>query len=151
MSKHRIISIDFGNTIVHRKNGVFVAKPHALNTIRRLVNHTWTAGVYIISKVNEKQQEEVMTWLCDHDFYNKVGIDAVNVYFCKERKEKGEICSSLGITHHIDDRPEVMAHLSLAVSKYMFNPVPEDVVKYYNQIDNACIVTSWLDVERRLL
>jgi len=147
----RTIGIDFGKTLTYvplrmTKRILF---PNALEVIIRLLNEKHT-HVYIISKANPEQRKMVETWLQNNDFYNRSGLPEEHVYFCEKRPEKANICRRLGVTHHIDDRPEVMAHLDKDIKKFMINPVPKDVVKFYNRIHNAKIVTNWLEIEMEL-
>lgn len=146
----RIIGIDFGNTIASGPKDVKKTEhPDAIRVIKRLVDAENTQ-VCIISKVNAPQRVEVLTWLRENDFYNRTGLTVDDVYFCENRSDKGEICDRLGVTHHIDDRPEVMAYVGRKIVKYLYNPVPEDLVKFYNKIHNATIVANWLEIERHL-
>lgn len=48
-------------------------------------------------------------WLEHHDTFDRTGIDADRVRFCRRRADKATICAELGLTHFIDDRIDVLA------------------------------------------
>lgn len=156
---NRVIGVDFGNTLTIRLPGKDrivrpaweerLYLPDALRVIKRLIADESTR-IYIISKVNEEEKKMVSEWLDKNNFYGDVGLTKEDVFFCQERNQKGNICRDLGVTHHIDDRPEVMAHLDPSIKKYLFNPHPEDVVTFFNQLNNVKIVSNWNEVEHNL-
>lgn len=145
-----ILGLDFGLTVVDTRHYPRVAFPNAIRVIRRLVKER-ADKVYIISKVNETQKESVENWIQENDFFAITGIPSANIRFCAERKEKGEICRVLGVTHHIDDRPEVMAHLNKGIKKYLFQPESIDVVTFFNVLKNTKILHDWLEIEKELI
>jgi hypothetical protein len=139
-----ILGIDFGNTIAVKRNGVHIGWPLAESSIRQFVEQGIT--VHIISKVNERQKKEVENWMLSEGFFEETGVPSANLHFCEHRNQKGQIAINLGITHHIDDRPEVMMHMPEEVCKYLFNPEPSEVVKFFNQMQNTMIVNDWEEV-----
>lgn len=139
-----ILGIDFGKTIVAiPDNGVKYDFPNAINVIARCVK-TYKK-VYIISRVTPAQKIRLLKWVEDNDFCNRTGIPLENFNFCEEREEKAPIAHRLGITYMIDDRPEVMYFMGDKIKKILFNPDPNDIIKW-NQID-AIKVTSWFEIE----
>lgn len=144
----QVIGIDFGKTITYKLvDGERTTYPHALRVIHRLVQAPHTK-VVIISKVDDEQMKRALKWIEVNDFYNNTGLVRSDIFFCKERYEKSNIAREIGVTHHIDDRPEVMAHMDPGVHKYLFNPIATDVVTFFNQLVNTRIVESWLEIER---
>lgn len=143
-----ILGIDFGNTIAVKRCGVHIEYPFALSSIRELVKEGVT--VHIISKVDDRQKREVENWILVNDFFEETKVPKNNLHFCERRDQKGEIAIKLGITHHIDDRPEVMAHMPKAVKKYLFCPDPKDVVKYFNNLHNTMIVKDWMEITNEI-
>ena len=145
-----VIGIDFGNTITYKPaDGPRVCYPDALRVIRRMVDAPDTS-VYIISKVDEEQEKRAKAWIDLSNFYLHTGLTPANVHFCRERAEKGAIARDLGLTHHIDDRPEVMAFMPPSVFKYLYEPIPEDVVVWFNKLLNTQVVNNWLEVEEKI-
>lgn len=157
-----VLGIDFGNTIVRRvaagekhlflSEGEMFQQDNAYNCIIRLISERFGAdNVHLISKVSETGEARVREWLRANDFF-LTGFNMDNLHFCRERRDKGEICKRLGVTHMIDDRPEVMVSCSGIVRwKYLFRPSPRDVDQFKAellQMTGLKTVTSWWDVER---
>lgn len=85
--------------------------------------------VWLVSKCRPKVQEKTLRWFDHHDFYEKTGIPRGNVRFCLERPQKADHCRQLGITHFIDDREDVLAHLDGVVPfRFLFGPQTRPVV-----------------------
>lgn len=58
-----------------------------------------------------------------HRFFERTGIPPDNLRFCIERSQKAGHCASLGITHFIDDRADVLDHLEgVVLHRYLFGP-----------------------------
>jgi len=142
-----ILGIDFGDTIEsHNNEGEKVENPRAMEVIARCVKQC--RATYVISKVNPRQLAGLTKWCLDHDFFHKTNLPIQNMRFCEKRYDKGPIASGLCITHMIDDRPEVMAHMPRSVVKILFNPIVKDV-EYWKQ-DGCIIVYSWTEIENIL-
>ena len=143
------IGIDFGNTIVYNDKSHHLKKafPHALKVIKKLAARY---PVHIVSRVDARQKIEVKRWMKDNNFFVKTGIPEANVHFCSERHQKGGICFILQITHFIDDRPEVVAHLDDEVNAYLFRPNMNDYVKFGDIMatKKVAIVHHWKDIEK---
>lgn len=147
----RVVGIDFGNTIFYKENETKIVYPDALRVIRRMTN-TPNMHVHIISKVDEDQERRAKIWIDEVNFSAETGVSRENIHFCREREDKAAIADKLGVQYHIDDRPEVMVHMNVSIQKYLFRPVPEDVVKYFNRLlfHHVRVVTSWKEVELAL-
>jgi hypothetical protein len=135
------LSIDFGDTIVRRVNGVQTPFDGAIMAISTFVQ--MEIPVYIISKVDEQQKIGVLSWLKESDFHKITGVDEANVFFCEKRSQKAYIASNLGITHHVDNRPDVFTNMDPHVRKYLFNPKPEEVVEFFNLLYNTVLMKDW--------
>lgn len=145
----RTIGIDFGNTITYKafpEASERLVYPDCFRVIRRMVTAPDT-DVYIISKVDDEQKKRAIEWMEKANFYAETGIAPDYVLFCKERHEKGLIADALELTHHIDDRPEVMVHMNSSIRKYLYDPVAADVVTFFNGLSNTRIVKSWRELE----
>lgn len=98
-------------------------------TLPRLVE--WFAGrAWLVSKCAERTERRTLAWLDHHDFYDRTGIPADHVRFCRTRPGKAIHCRELTITDFVDDRLEVMDALRGVVARrYLFgpqiDPVPE--------------------------
>lgn len=146
--KNEILGIDLGNTIIKNR----VPLPDAFRVIRLLIERRFRDRVVIVSRVNEEQEVRARAFVTSKAFVSEVGIPLERVHFCRKRDQKGPICKRLGITHFIDDRPEVMAFMpESVVHKILFNPDHIDFQTFANQIGEYSIVNDWNGVERLLL
>ena len=145
------IGIDIGWTIKgvrHPEIDFDKIAPDSFRIISNLIKRG--DNVYLISKCNSAQKENVEKWLKDSDFFNNTGVNPNNLYFCFERKDKSLFVKALDIQIMIDDRTEVMAHLSPLVVKFLINPVTIDYDKHSRHLFNCKVVTDWLQIERAL-
>lgn len=79
--------------------------------------------VWLVSKCGPRVQEKSRLWLRHHRFFERTGIPPENLRFCLERPQKADHCAELGITHFIDDRPDVLKYLNGVVEhRYLFGP-----------------------------
>ena len=98
--------------------------------IERLVS-LFAAEVWLVSKCGPRVQARTLRWLAGHDFYRRTGLSAVNVRFCLTRPDKRTHCEQLGLTHFVDDHPEVHAAIRGCVEhQYFFGPQREPVPGY---------------------
>ncbi|MFK4087070.1 hypothetical protein ACI2LF_23380 [Kribbella sp. NPDC020789] len=99
------------------------AVPGAFEAITRLVplfDETW-----LVSKCGPRIQERSLTWLRHHRFFEQTGIPADHVRFCLQRPQKADHCADLGITHFVDDKPDVIAAITPVVpNRYLFRDWP---------------------------
>lgn len=87
--------------------------------------------VWLVSKCGARVQGRTLRWLDGHDFYRRTAIAPDHVRFCRTRPEKRDICLDLGLTHFVDDHPEVHAAIRGAVEhQYFFGPQAGDVPGY---------------------
>jgi len=79
--------------------------------------------VWLVSKCGTRVQNRTLHWLDEHDFYARARVPRDQVRFCRERREKRGHCTSLGLTHFVDDHPDVHAAIRGAVDhQYFFGP-----------------------------
>jgi hypothetical protein len=113
-------------------NGMFEAVPQLVQLFDR--------QVWLVSKAGPRMQEKTKRWLEHHSFFERTGIYPTNIRFCLERSQKAGHCRELGITHFIDDRPDVLRHLeSIVPNRYLFGPQKSDAVN----IPGVTSVVSW--------
>jgi hypothetical protein len=139
-----IVGIDLGNVMIkHRK-----PMPDAMRVVRRLKDEIFGDRMFIVSRVNEEQKIRATAFVTGDEF-RETRIPFEQVYFCSERCEKGPICARLGITHHIDDQPEVMYHMPQSVhTRILFDPKEEEMQKFEGRLSKCIIMRSWLEVEK---
>lgn len=148
MNANEVLGIDLGNTIIYKREPL----PDAFRVIRELINKRFGERVYIVSRVNPEQEIRARAFVTSLEFTTHINIPIERVHFCRERHEKGPICKKMGITHFVDDRPEVMAHMpDTVIKKILFNPDPHEWCNYKQKLEGTFIVKSWVDVEKLLL
>lgn len=91
----------------------------------------FAARVWLVSKCGPRVQARTLRWLAGHDFYRRTGLPPVNVRFCLTRPDKRIHCEQLGLTHFVDDHPEVHGAIRGFVDhQYFFGPQPQPVPGY---------------------
>lgn len=147
-----IIGFDLGKTIVSICDGKDKTPfPGVFRVIKRLIGERFGDRSYIVSKVTPEQQKRAEAWLAREGFHELTGLPADHVIFCAERRDKGPICRRLGITHFIDDRPEVLAHMEFVPHRFLFRGDPADREKFKEQLKNVTDINEWHEVESILL
>lgn len=97
----------------------------AFSSLQRL--HELFAGrVFIVSKAGPRVEALSGQWLEQHGFHDQTGIGADHLNFVRERADKAGVCASLGITHFVDDRLDVLAHLDGVVARRFWFTPPGD-------------------------
>jgi hypothetical protein len=114
------------------------AMPGAFDAIARL--HADFGGrVWLVSKCGPRTQARTLRWLDGHDFYGRTGVERDHVRFCRLRPEKRVHCEELGLTHFIDDRPDVHAAIHGVVTyQYLFGATTDTA--------HAVATPSWSDL-----
>jgi len=116
--------------------------PGAVEAIARLVRR-FDGKVWLVSKCGERVQARTERWLAAHDFFARTGLPAGRVRFCRARADKRIHCAELGLTHFVDDHPEVHAAIRGVVDhQYFFGPQRRPVPPYGQR------APTWADVER---
>lgn len=118
--------------------------PDAVATIARLTARL-DGRVWLVSKCGPRVQGRTLRWLDAHDFHRRTGVPDDHVLFCRARADKRGHCLDLGLTHFVDDHPEVHEAIRDVVAyRYRFGPqrrpVPESDVH----------TPTWSEVERRV-
>ncbi len=144
------IGVDLGYTIkgVRSDGHSNRIAPDSFRVISELVKRG--DNVFIISRVTSEQKERAEQWLSDTNFFNQTGVNPQNVYFCFDRRDKALFVKALDIGIMIDDRAEVMAHLSPLVVKFLINPETDDYDRHSQRLWNCKLVADWLEIERSL-
>lgn len=156
------LGIDIGRVIIngpaHPQGGdtafftgdeaTLIATPEmegAFEVIARLTK-AFNGQAWLVSKCGPRVQARTLRWLQAHDFYQRTSIPAGNVRFCRQRIDKREHCLDLGLSHFIDDHPEVHAAIRGAVTyQYFFGPQRNPVPGW------AIHAPTWADAERQIL
>jgi hypothetical protein len=136
--RHRL-GVDIGRVIIggpshpgggdtaffHGDEAVMLATPEvpgAVDAIAGLVE-AFAGRVWLVSKCGPRVQARTLRWLAAHDFHRRTGVAAGHVRFCRQRPEKRDHCLALGLTHFVDDRPDVHTAIADVVPhRYLFGP-----------------------------
>src|SRR3989338_6047305 len=162
------LGIDVGGVIISRGHhesrdttfftGNYLETPPvvgAFDAIRRLIEEKFGQdNVFLVSKAYPKTQRKTLEWFDAQGFYQKTGINPQNVLFVLERAEKEAVCKKLGIDYFIDDRAEVLYHLSPTVPNlFLFAPVPIELARLqsYGLKGKAKVVNKWQEATKLLL
>jgi len=162
LNQHNILGIDIGNVITAGGNEIFNINfletkqmPGAFEMIKKLVAHFDRAHVWLVSKCGERTEQRTKQWLESYGFYESTGVARGHVLFCRERHEKAPICKWIGITHFIDDRLEVLSHISRITPTpkglYLFKPLPKEVERFREFLPKVTRVESWEEVGTHIL
>ena len=77
--------------------------------------------VWLVSKAGPRIEKLTRRWLNHHQFHERTGLRPDRVRFCRKREEKRVHAQALELTHFIDDRTDVLAHLQgLVPHLYLF-------------------------------
>lgn len=113
----------------------------AFESIRQLVSSG--CDVHLVSKCGESVEGKSRKWLLTNGFYEVTGLVPERVHFCRQRQDKALICTTLGVSHFVDDRLEVLSYLENVPNKYLFNPNPQEVSKFSAAMSSVRKVSTW--------
>jgi hypothetical protein len=87
--------------------------------------------VWLVSKCGPSVQAKTLRWLDAHDFYGRTRLPRDQVRFCRTRPDKRIHCVELGLTHFVDDHPDVHQAIRGSVEhQYFFGPQRQPVPPY---------------------
>lgn len=111
-----------------------------------LAERPFAGRVHLISKAGPKVAANTRDWLAHHDFFARTGIPAAHLHFVRERRDKAAVCQRLDVTHFVDDRLDVLAHLGMVEHRYLFvggtnEPVAAHAVPHW-----ATVAHTWAEL-----
>ena len=113
----------------------------ALDAIARLTRR-FEGRVWLVSKCGKRMEEKTRLWLGHYRFHELTGVPVEQVRFCRERPQKRDHAAELGLTHFVDDRPDVLEHLrGLVPHLFLFGPQREPAPEW------ARWVAGWPEAE----
>lgn len=147
----RVYGFDIGGTLIKPGHSGMEKEPwdHAFRVVKRIVTEL-SPKAYIVSRVNEEQKKRALWWLDKYSVHEMTGIPKENVFWCAERPQKAPIIKDLGITHFVDDRPEVFAAcagLGRNLTKILIKPDPYDLYSWSWCMNNFTVCQDWLEIE----
>jgi hypothetical protein len=158
-----VLGVEIGGVIIDRINDKTdtsffsenylqtTAVPGVVESRRQLVEKRFGEHVYLVSKCGPKVEAKSLHWLDHHHFHQMSGVPSGNIRFCRERHENAGICRKLGITHFVDDRLEVLSHLTTVGKLFLFRPQPDEARRFAQHLDRVQQVDSWQDIQKELL
>lgn len=167
------LGIDFGDVIVGARvptdsRGVEIESDYlsvnrflrvlpiegAFEAIRTLHEERFGDRIWIISKWREVVRDKCRVWLNHHRFFEITGVSRVRLMFCEERAKKVEIARSLGLTHFVDNKLEVVAPMiGIVPHLFLFRPSEREIVEYGAGVEIGRVrrVESWPEIVRAIL
>jgi hypothetical protein len=124
-----------------------LATPEMDGAVESIARLTGLLGgrVWLVSKCGPRVQARTLRWLDGHDFYQRTALPREHVRFCRARAEKRGHCLDLGLTHFVDDHPEVHAAIRGSIDHhYFFGPQAQPVPNY------GVHVMTWTEAERHI-
>jgi hypothetical protein len=122
----------------------------AFAALRRIKSSRHVSNVYMVSTARTTVEKKLRKWLEANSFHDETGILPRDVHFCAERLQKTVISASLGLTHFIDDRLQILGSMDGVANRYLFRPRPEEVERY-GHLNSKTItrVESWDEIMAR--
>lgn len=153
------LGIDVGGVLTRKggKADTFLFGPNylgapavegALEAVNELARGPFAGNVWIISKCGHKVECRTRDWLKAHSV--DLVIPETNWHFCKKRHEKAPIAQSLGLTHFVDDRLEVLSHMTSVHKRFLFQPEADEIAPFKDHLPKVEIVESWRELLKRL-
>jgi hypothetical protein len=118
----------------------------AFDTLLRLRRERFGQRICIVSKCGPRTEEKTRRWLEHHGLLDALGLDEQALHFCRKRPDKAPICKRLGVTHFIDDRMDVLFHLTSVRYRILFGPQEAGV-----NAKGVVRIKTWEEVAARLL
>ncbi len=157
MSK-AVLGVDIGGVLFKDDtdtpaNGERMGPPvtGALESLARLSRAKFGAEIYFISKCGANMQMNTIRRLREHRVFEMVGIPDHHLTFCVNRADKVDLTRQLHVTHHIDDRLEILALLKKVSKRILFCPNMAEVERHKEHLPSTVRADSWDDVVRLIL
>lgn len=130
-----------------RDHSIFTVMEDALDVVGKIVNRYGAENIFIISRVQTYQLAFIVgIWMETHQFLQKTKIPLDNVYICTQHKEKAKIAKELGITHMIDNCPQVLSYFPENTKLIAFQAEDDGLKKYSDIASRFVSVDSWKEV-----
>ncbi|MFN8609682.1 MAG: hypothetical protein U0931_19235 [Vulcanimicrobiota bacterium] len=152
---NKILGVDVGGVIIDRQNdrtdtsffGPNYLKTSPCEGVFECLQAASRAGfeIHVVSKCGPNTQRKTLEWLQHHDFYRRTGVLPERVHFCRTRPQKAPICRQHRISYFVDDRLDVLDHLSDVARLFLFQPNAEDEARW-RRGHRARLVRRWAEV-----
>jgi hypothetical protein len=134
-----VLGLDFGNVLkLSGENKLNQGAAQGVTRLRRLFDR-----LVVISRVDNKEEEDkVRNFILSH--FGDLAIPEKDIFCCIKRSEKGPIAESLGVTHFVDDRTEVLSYMTSVKHRFAMNPTPQQLQDF--PPENIKVVQNWAEV-----
>lgn len=92
----------------------------AFDVLAALTAGPFAGRVHVVSKCGPRIAALTRAWLAHHEFFERTGIPPRNLHFVRRRPDKAPVCARLGVTHFLDDRLDVLVHMTTVAHRYLF-------------------------------
>ena len=156
-----MIGVDVGGVLVaHHPSttdtSFFGARPMetpmvegAIDGLRTLVQ-LFEGRVAIVSKAGTRIAGLTTRWLWANQVFQRTGLDPGLVHYVRTRPDKGPLCFTLGISHFIDDRQDVLDALRSVPNRYLFTGGRLAGAAPVRAPSRFVVVDSWPEVVARI-
>lgn len=122
--------------------------PNALTGLQTLISHKGPENIFIVSRASGIERLINYRIFTCHRFAALTGFLPEHIYFVDTFKEKVEVCHSLNIEGHIDDRGEVLLHMRGVIPCLIwFSPSQRDISRWSQELqDKTMRVSGWNDL-----
>lgn len=146
-----ILGIDCGDVILFTFGGQV---PGSLTSLRELAANGRFKEIHVISKALPTTRLFFTARLALIDFWNYTGIPQSHLHFCTYYEDKDAICATLGVTHFVDDRLQVLRALTAVPHRYLLRadgaPRARETDKYGPVPNGITPVRSWPELQALL-
>lgn len=132
------LGLDFGNVIKAIGGDEM---PGFRKGLEKLRNEMFGDEIYVISRVNDERGSKKAIWFLGEQKIFDTLIKPTNVHFCLLRNQKAPIAKWLGLTHFIDDRTEVLSHMTSVQHRFALNPTQHQLRDF--PPDNMIVAKDW--------
>lgn len=121
--------------------------PNALAGLQELISRYGAENVWIVSRASGIERFINLRLFSLHRFAELTGFLPNHIYFVDLYHEKRNICHSLNIQTHIDDRGEVHFHLLGTVPNLLwFQPTKSDLSQWSKKLPQAVYISGWNEI-----
>jgi len=108
----------------------------AIDGVAHLNKAVFPDRVFLVSKAKSGTAQKTREWLEHQNFYARTGLTKERLFFCEKREGKVPIAKRLNLTAFIDDRVDVLGHLTQIEHRFLFaesedwlpKAVPDDLM-----------------------
>ena len=110
-----VLAVDIGGVI--KDSGYLTGVvPKSMESLKNLKAAGIFENIYLISQCWTPLRKLAFWWLTRHNFWDITGISLEDVRFCNWGSTKAWHAEDLGITHFVDDRPDLLVMMQSSVS-----------------------------------